>query len=444
MLTVVPAWSVQDPIKLETGDVLRVDVIGFKSLSGTFTVLSDGTISVPRIGSVPVRGKSLDEVRDDVAERFAKIVKNPDVDVSLVSERPRVVYVAGVVAGSGVVDWVPGMGIRQLIAVASLPDPIDTYEATLYRSGQKPQAIALQDIVSADGGEDVTLLPGDLVAILPLRSIRVWVLGPVFQPGEFRVEKGATIAQAIGMAGGIVPEDFALSEVTVRVRRGSRTIEMSGLADDPLASTPIEHGDTVLVALPVQRRFSLAGHVVTSGELLVPDGTTVLEAIERGGGKSELGTLKSVMVFRGGETHVFDLTALSKGQPSLGPIIEQGDLIYVPDNKDDFYVFGFVEQPGRFLFPDERPVQLIDALEQAGGLADRGVLRRVVLLRPDPSGRLVPHRHNLDEFVRDGNLDGNPLLEPGDVVYFQQNDSRDLGGVVRIVSSLLLLDRIVG
>ena len=47
------------------------------------------------------------------------------------------------------------------------------------------------------------ILPNDLVSVVPQETVRIWVVGPVKNPGQQILPAGANIYQAIASAGGL-------------------------------------------------------------------------------------------------------------------------------------------------------------------------------------------------------------------------------------------------
>jgi polysaccharide biosynthesis/export protein len=86
---------------LGAGDKINLNIFQVEEYSGEYPVLVDGTISLPLVGSVDVRGLSLKETSDKVAKEYQTYLKRPIITVGLVAPRPLRIGVSGEVDNPG-------------------------------------------------------------------------------------------------------------------------------------------------------------------------------------------------------------------------------------------------------------------------------------------------------------------------------------------------------
>ena len=106
-----------DPYLLDTGDQLRIFVYGEPNLSRLYTIGHDGKISVPLIGNVSARGKTVGNLKRVIASRLgARYVRDPQVSVDVQQNRP--FYILGEVRSAGQYPFASGMTVRTAVAIA--------------------------------------------------------------------------------------------------------------------------------------------------------------------------------------------------------------------------------------------------------------------------------------------------------------------------------------
>jgi polysaccharide export outer membrane protein len=103
--------------RLDTGDVVRVDVFEQTELSRLYRVDDGGFISVPLAGSVAARGLTTSALEREIAEGLAhSYLKDPKVNVEVSSYRP--FFILGEVRNSGQYPYVVGMTVETAVAIA--------------------------------------------------------------------------------------------------------------------------------------------------------------------------------------------------------------------------------------------------------------------------------------------------------------------------------------
>ncbi|HEY9298793.1 MAG TPA: polysaccharide biosynthesis/export family protein, partial [Phormidium sp.] len=115
------------PYRLGAGDVLAIAVQRFPELSVQAAVGPEGDIVLPLVGTVSVRGLTLDEAREKIRSGFNQFVIDPIVTVGLSAQRPVQVSVTGEVTRPGLY----GLPLLPRIATALLTAGGSTIQADL-------------------------------------------------------------------------------------------------------------------------------------------------------------------------------------------------------------------------------------------------------------------------------------------------------------------------
>lgn len=103
--------------KLDAGDKIRLTVFNEPTLSGEFTVSSDGTLSFPLIGDVKATGQNAKQVADLVQMRLADgYLRQPKVAAEVIAYRP--FFILGEVKAPGQYPYVSGLTALNAVATA--------------------------------------------------------------------------------------------------------------------------------------------------------------------------------------------------------------------------------------------------------------------------------------------------------------------------------------
>ena len=281
----------------------------------------------------------------------------------------------------------------------------------------------------------------DTLTILPKPYMRIWLLGNVKSPGEVRVREGVDVYQALADNGGIERAGDFVEEMVLSLRRGP-DVQVLPARSDGTRGIVLKPGDVVTVEPPKKIRVVVGGEITAPGEYVLPAGARIGRLVAEARGPSVEGTLAAVMVLRGADLFRVDATGPVTGKPDANFELLSGDMVYVMRNERAVYATGQVNNAGRYLIPDGKQWTATDVLSHAKGLSTRGTLRRVVVLRPDATGKVVATRFNLDEYLKNGRAESNPALQPGDVLYFGEPKGLSTSAFPLIGQAAFYLDAI--
>ncbi|MGK9067477.1 polysaccharide biosynthesis/export family protein [Stutzerimonas chloritidismutans] len=188
-------------------------------------VRPDGTLFYPYIGNVQAAGRTIEELRTEIARRLANYVDSPQVDVSLLRFGSQRVVLSGAFTTAGEVPVTTApMTIVQAIGQAGVDtDTADLSGLMLKRDGRE-YMINLDDLNRPDSWlHQVYLKDGDQLHLPYNDQKKIYVLGEVTQPQALSFKTTSyNLMDAIGTAGGIRQE--TADAEAVYVIRGAENI----------------------------------------------------------------------------------------------------------------------------------------------------------------------------------------------------------------------------
>jgi polysaccharide biosynthesis/export protein len=246
------------------------------------------------------------------------------------------------------------------------------------------------------------------VSLSRLRTIRVYVVGDVAQPGAYDISSLSTPLNALFVAGG--PTDRG-SLRTLRHFRGKQLVQEVDVYDLLLRGVRsdlrrLENGDTVLVP-PIGAQVTVEGMVRRPAVYELNAEKSITEVLELAGGILPTATLRKVQVQRV-EAHqkrtMMSLDLPDSASPASTPPqldsfnVQAGDEIRVfpisPYNPDAVYLQGHVLRPGRYTYRE--------------GLKVSDLVPSYADLLPEPAAKYA-------EIIRINPPDNHPSVEGFDL-----------------------------
>lgn len=247
------------------------------------------------------------------------------------------------------------------------------------------------------------------ILVTQFQSKMISVLGSVYKPGRYPLDRATNLTDLLALVGGATPDGSDL--ITVIGKSGKTEYDLHSIVNkaDGSQNIPLVGGEIVYVHA---RDISVMGQVNRPGKYSVIGGVrTVSDFLGIAGGINPTGSdIVTVTTFRDGQLKRFEVdvdTLFRTGNNSENIELVSGDSIYVP-RAPMFYIYGEVQRPGSFRI--ERNMTVLQALAQGGGLTPRGTQWNIKLHRRNAKGVI----EKLSPEITD------PVL-PDDVIYIQES-----------------------
>jgi polysaccharide biosynthesis/export protein len=144
--------------RLDAGDKLRVTVFNEETLSGEFSVGSEGVVSFPLIGDVVAKGKTPQQLATEIQSRLADgYLREPKVSAEISVYRP--FFILGEVKAPGQYPYASGMTALNAVATAQGFTPRANKKLAYIRSVNSTAEVAMQLT------PDLKVRPGDTIRI---------------------------------------------------------------------------------------------------------------------------------------------------------------------------------------------------------------------------------------------------------------------------------------
>jgi protein involved in polysaccharide export with SLBB domain len=302
------------------------------------------------------------------AQTFGQLVRQLDVDplvlINFLAENR--VRLDGAVRGPG--DYLIGPS-------ASLQDVVQAAGGTVNWADQKGVEL-ITTLMDRETGRATTVLrtlpltngnlasylvrPGDQLRIIPATSANtgtVTVQGEVRSPGTFSVLRGDRLSDVLTRAGGLT--EVAYPPGTVFLRQSAAQQEREGYV-----RAAREMQDQLVTAMTRSSDNRMDPSVFGSMQTFV----------------QELRTQRAI-----GRISIVADPSILASRPELDPLLESGDVIYVPQRPATVTVLGQVLQPGAFPY---RAGETIESyIQRAGGFGRFADEAHTFLVLPDGTAR---------------------------------------------------------
>lgn len=461
---------------LGPGDVVDVAIFGDYNEVFSISVTPEGSLVVPTIGIVRVLGLNLDAAEARVRTLVGRFYRNVEVRLALSRVRTFKVFVVGDVANPGMREASAATRVSEVLGPVARPggDQVVRRNVTLRRTGGEELRLDLRRFLqTGDVASNPTLREGDAV-VVPTVDERIDVTGRLHFPGQYEYRAGETLAQLLDVANGGAgfPSNAAdtvrlvrFADAQTRSEHVFTRAQAMGAEGERFVLRPF---DAVYVPevgnYKRQQAATVVGAVMRPGTYPIrQDTTTVRDLVQMAGGfaanaslaeatlrrtqpgASTRSTLENVPpeLLSEDERRVLQVRAqgdastvvvnfeslFTAGAQALDVPIRSGDVLSVPESRNQVTVLGGVRTPGILPYHPGQTVSYYVRL--AGGYsrnADASDVRVIKARQGTPM-----HWRDVQE------------LEPGDtvIVPFRERRSwlatlQSVQAVISTVSGILL------
>ncbi len=228
----------EDRYRIGPGDVLDIRILNRPNLSReAVRVEGNGVIRMPLIDTeIMAACKTEGELAKEIAERYTKFYRKPQVDVFIKEYHSRQVAVIGAVNEQSRFELQRRVRLLELLSYAKGPSAKAGQTINVVHAPQSLQCPGLEkpredtalfvsyklsDTLTGNPKANPYIEPGDIVT-LPEANL-IYVVGNVYTPLTIPLKEPITLSRAVAMAGGVKQDSKKDKVRIVRQEPGSST-----------------------------------------------------------------------------------------------------------------------------------------------------------------------------------------------------------------------------
>jgi polysaccharide biosynthesis/export protein len=397
------------------GDQFTLVLSGDVERTEELAVTRDGWTVLRDVGQVPAANLTFAQLRSTLANRLARVYSgiasgSTRFDILPTRVGTNQVFVHGEVRAPNAYQISRLGTVLTALYAAGGPTAIgDARSVDVKRDNRVIATVDLYDYLLAGSSDsDVRLENGDVVFVHP-QGPRVRVAGAVVRPATYELKPGESVADAIRMAGGFLPQAdrrrLTIERIVPAERRGASGSdkEVLDITSPQLATgygpttQKLEAGDVIRVftiAPIVANRIEVEGNVFQPAPVAYFPGMRLSQVLERVGGlkpDTYRGAIQISRLQPDSTRRMLRVGVRADGTPADDIEVAPNDVVRAfstTEFRTDRYVTvgGAVKKPREI--PYREGMTMRDAIMLAGGLEESALLSRAEI------GRLPENRLN--------------------------------------------------
>lgn len=383
-LSFEPNLKLATPVNYILGpdDELQISVYGVQELNTAVKVTTEGKISIPYVGQIPVSGMTIESATQKIKNAIAKVYSTvgsgqSKVAVSLSSIRTiRVTIIGSMQSGNYSISSLAT--VFNALHLAGGPADNGSYRnIQLIRDNKIFKNIDIYRFLIDGNSEDNIGLKDNDVIRIPVYKNRVKLEGEVKRPGIFEMKGNETFSNLLGFASGF-SEDAYTASVNV-IQKTDKEYKVKDIVSAEFSLYKPQSGDVYRVSKILNRfenRITIEGAVFRPDLYSFFEGMKVADLILKAEGLREDAYTQRARIVRlkgdlTTEIVEVDLEKALNGDATANVELKKEDVVTVYsllDFKENYSVIidGEIKKPGTYSYVEK--LTLNDLLIQAGGL----------------------------------------------------------------------------
>lgn len=422
------------------GDQIGINVWGYSSFSGSYTVDQTGSVFPEGVGKIYVKGLTLDKAKALIRSRFATYLDMPNsqIEVTIIYSRVIGVNIVGEVFNPGTYS-IPALNtaFNALLAANGPTDLGSLRKIYIKRQGQTVKTLDVYAYLLNPGITDDYFLQNNDYIFVPPIGKTISITGEVKRPMKYELIEGEDLMTLINYAGGLTPKAYTKS---VQVKRyvGNK-LNLLDVNVDSLTRIKGKYelysGDEVFVSTVPSQLFQfvkVSGAVMQPGEFNYSEGMRISDVLSKAHGLREDALSDRAYLIRKND----DLTSSYIPFNPSNVVRDTRSVDNLPlKNLDEIYLYdkssfidsvsvsinGAIRLPGKYTYA--KGMTLNDLLYTAGGIKMEAANTKIEVSRyKGNNGNSAPQQRIVASFPIDsmlmiGNDAQSFQLEPYDVVF---------------------------
>jgi protein involved in polysaccharide export with SLBB domain len=472
--------NLDDTYVLDFGDVLSIQQIGQNDSIDTFPINRDGSINIPDIGKLFLAGLSLEEASSMIKAKFNQAYIGVEAFISLKNIRDVSILVSGDAFNPGIYTLNGSSNMLHALHMAGGISQFGSYRSIkLIRDEKIIDTIDIYDILNKGNfGSKVRLRSGDIIFVDPRANV-VSLEGAFKRPVKYELLKDQNLSEAIDYANGITIDQDTSNMFLYRLIDG-RVEEIKVENTSQFRNIKANDEDRVFIRKHSFRSVEISGAVTRPGNYKMIEGETIFDLIEKSGGYSanafpegavftneetkKISVAASQKLYKNfidnlleimqksssAQTDISSLVMLAESIKNSSPngrlivdlsddssplLMKDGDTLFIPEQTNNIYIYGEVENQGAILLKDGADLDFY--LNDRSKLKDTADESSIYILYPN--GRTANYSRKRNLFA---NYPRNISIVPGSVIYIPRKVDNTLSNRISAQAYATILGNI--